>query len=345
MKVLHYLNQFYGQIGGEEMAGVPMSVKETPIGPGALMNKMLAESGSSIIATVICGDNYFSENTETAVAQFKDILSQYGPDVVIAGPAFNAGRYGMACGEVIKACRDLHIDAVSAMNEENPGAELYKLYGYIFPAGTNARAMGQVASTICAFINKMAKGEAIGGPEEEGYFKRGVRVNKFYEKTGAVRAVDMLLDKINGRPFTTELPMPVFSKVEPSPAISDMKHAVIALVTSGGVVPEGNPDHLEALAATKFAGYSIDEYGGEDMPNADVAHGGYDPTFAMKHGNRVIPADALYELKRQGVIGDVYSTIYVTVGNGMPVDRAANFGNEIGKLLKGKADGVILTST
>jgi glycine reductase len=143
----------------------------------------------------------------------------------------------------------------------------------------------------------------------------------------------MLLDKINGRDFVTELPTPVFSKVEPSPAIKDMKHAVIALVTSGGVVPSGNPDHLEALAATKFSGYSIDQYGGEDMPAADVAHGGYDPTFAMGHGNRVIPADALYEFKREGVIGDVFDTIYVTVGNGMPVDRATKFGDEIGKLL------------
>ena len=35
VKVMHYLNQFFGQIGGEEKAGIPPQLKEgpTPIGP------------------------------------------------------------------------------------------------------------------------------------------------------------------------------------------------------------------------------------------------------------------------------------------------------------------------
>ena len=51
------------------------------------------------------------------------------------------------------------------------------------------------------------------------------------------------------------------------------------------------------------------------------------------------------ELKRQGEIGDVYPFCYVTVGNSMPVARATEFGDAIAREIKGKVDGVILTST
>ncbi len=345
MKIVHYLNQFYGQIGGEKMAGIPLTIREEAIGPGLAFASQLKNSGCEIVATIICGDNYFSEHVDEVKAQLKEIISKYRPQLVIAGPAFNAGRYGMACGEVLKVARDLHIDAITAMNEENPGVNLYKLYGYILPCTANARGMGTAVTDICRLVRKKAKGQKIGSPEEEGYFPRGVRKNVFYKKNGAERAVDMLLKKLNNEPFKTELEMPVFSKVPPSAPITDMKNAVIALVTSGGIVPTGNPDHLEALAATKFVHYSADDFGGEEMKNCDVAHGGYDPTFAIGNGNRVLPVDALMELKRRGVIKDLFPDIYVTVGNGMPVDRAAAFGQAIGKALKGKVDGVLLTST
>ena len=37
MKIIHYINQFYAQIGGEEKADTPLSVRENAmIGPGAV---------------------------------------------------------------------------------------------------------------------------------------------------------------------------------------------------------------------------------------------------------------------------------------------------------------------
>ena len=62
-------------------------------------------------------------------------------------------------------------------------------------------------------------------------------------------------------------------------------------------------------------------------------------------GNRVLPVDVLEDFAKDGTIGELYPYFYVTVGNSMPVDRAAMFGQEIAKEIKGKVDGVILTST
>ena len=276
MRVLCYLNQFYGQIGGEAEAGYPMTVEQKPIGPCLALMLELKDTACECVATVICGDNYFAENTEACLDQFARILDEYHPDVVIAGPAFNAGRYGIACGQILKACFDKGIPAASGMYEENPGVLLYKKYGYIFPAAPNARGMRKSIQTFAAFLRKFSSGEEIGGPAEEGYFPREIRKNKWYTQTGAERAVNMLMKKVSGLPFQTELKMPAFTSVTPSAPIRDMKHATIAVMTSGGIVPTGNPDRLEALACTKYKAYSIDELGGEELGQVDVAHGGYD---------------------------------------------------------------------
>ena len=63
LRVVHYLNQFFGQIGGEEKATTGFMVKEGPVGPGLALQKELGDR-AEIVATVICGDDYFAGNPE-----------------------------------------------------------------------------------------------------------------------------------------------------------------------------------------------------------------------------------------------------------------------------------------
>jgi betaine reductase len=63
LKAVHYLNQFFGQIGGEEKANTGFVVKEGPVGPGLALQKELGDK-VDIVATVICGDDYFAANVE-----------------------------------------------------------------------------------------------------------------------------------------------------------------------------------------------------------------------------------------------------------------------------------------
>ena len=50
------------------------------------------------------------------------------------------------------------------------------------------------------------------------YTSQGFRVNVHTEKNGAERDVDMMIKKLRGEPYVTELPMPVFDRVKPAPA-------------------------------------------------------------------------------------------------------------------------------
>ena len=245
MRVVHYINQFFGQIGGEEMAHHPLEVREGAFGPGAALQNLLGDD-IKITATIVCGDNYFVENAQILKDRVINILKEEQAELLIAGPAFNAGRYGMACGEVCKiAFEELGIDAVSGMYEENPGLELFRKFAYILPTGNSARNMRDALLTISGFVKKISAGEEIKGPGEEGYVQRGIRKNYFEEHTGAQRCLDMLLRKIKGEEYETELPMPVFEKVAPSPAVKDMSRAKIIVMTSGGMVPQGFRDHLQ----------------------------------------------------------------------------------------------------
>ena len=230
-RIVHYINQFYAGIGGEEKADVPPEIRDGAVGPGMAL-KAAFGSEAEIVATVICGDSYFASNLVKASEQVIEMIKKHNPDAFIAGPAFNAGRYGTACGGMCEAVsKQLKIPVVSGMYPENPGVELFKKSAYIVETPDSAVGMKAAAPAMAKLLLKLLKGVPLSTPKEEGYIERGVRKNKFYDKLAADRCVDMFVAKLNGKPFETEYKMPVFDRVPPQPSVKDMKNAVVALVT------------------------------------------------------------------------------------------------------------------
>lgn len=346
IKVVHYVNQFFGHIGGEDQAGIPPTVIDGPVGVGKAIQQ---ESGHhfEIVKTIICGDNYAAEHVDELVSYVLSLIKQVKPDLFVAGPAFAAGRYGIACGTLCKELAvKLHLPVVTAMHPLNPGVDIAKKYVYIFKAGDSARDMASAISGMIAIANKLLNKLQIGGPEEEGYIPRGIRINVRANKRGSRRAVDMMIKKLNGIPYETELPIPTFANVPPALPIENIKEAVVALVTEGGIVPKGNPDRIEAHNASKWCHYSIRGLEALGKGEYEVAHGGYDPVPATENPNRVLPLDAARQLEKEGAFRKLYDEYGVTVGNVTAVSSAERYGKEIGEWLKSQGvQGVILTST
>lgn len=345
-KVVHYINQFYAGIGGEEKADYKPEIREGVVGPGMALKGALG-ADAQVVATVICGDSYFASNMDSATAEIIEMIKKYSPDAFIAGPAFNAGRYGTACGAICDAVsKQLGIPVISGMYPENPGVEMYKKSVWIIETPDNAIGMRKAVPAMAKFALKLLKGETINKPEEEGYIERGIRKNIFYDKLAAERCVDMFVAKLKGEPFETEYKMPVFDRVDPQPAVKDLKNAVIALVTSGGICPKGNPDHIEASSASKYGEYDITGVTDLTSDKYCTAHGGYDATYADQDADRVLPVDVMRDLEKEGVIGKLHNKFYATVGNGTAVANAKRFGAEIvNKLVNDGVTAVILTST
>ena len=342
-RVVHYINQFYAGIGGEEKADTKPFKEDGPKGPGMGLNGAISEN-AEIVGTVVCGDSYFNENPE-AIDEVIEMIKSFDPELVIAGPAFNAGRYGVAAGAVATAVMErLGIPAVTGMYEENPGVDMYRKVPYIVQTGNSAATMRKALPAMANVVNKILKGEELS-PAEDGYYERHRR-NFFTEERGSKRAVDMLIKKLAGEEYVTEYPMPDFDNVEPGKAIADLSKAKIAIVTSGGIVPQGNPDHIESSSASKYGRYDIT--GVDDLKEGEyeTAHGGHDPIYANEDADRVIPVDVLREKERNGEIGSLHNFFYSTVGNGTAVASSKAYAADIAKdLQEHDVDAVILTST
>lgn len=344
-RIVVYLNQFFGQIGGEEAANTPPQSFDKPVGPGVGLQAALPDN-CKVVGTIVCGDDYFNENLEEASAAVLEMLESFEPHVVVAGPAFNAGRYGMACGTVGKIAHDLGIPAVSGMYPENPGVESYRQYLYIIETGNSAASMRTALPDMAKLAGKLANQEELGSPQVEGYLSRGIRRNIFVEKRGSQRAIEMLLKKLNEEEFETEYPIPHFDRVEPAEALTDLSDIKVALVTSGGIVPKNNPDRIEASSASHYGKYSIEGLDSLSADGFETAHGGYDPVYANERPDRVVPVDALRTMEKEGKIGQLFPYFYSTVGNGTSVANAKAFAAEIAQeLLSEGVQAVILTST
>lgn len=341
-KVVFYLNQFFGQIGGEDKADYPPHLEAKAVGAAAAFSKQL--KSAEVTHTLICGDNYYNENKDAANDFIRSALEEIRPDLLIAGPAFNAGRYGMACAGVTELAHKLSIPAISGMYEENPGVEMARKYCLIVATADSSSHMREALKDLAALAQKVLDGEDIS-PERDGYLAQGYRRTEFSDKIGAERAVDMLLARLQNKPFVTELPMPKFDAVEPAPAISDLSTATIALITTGGIVPLGNPDKLQSASAQKWLKYDVDKLDQLQGTYCTI-HGGYDPVYANEKPDRVAPLDLLRHLEKTGVIGKVYPYFYTTTGTGTAVANSVTFGQEIGQELKNaEVSGAILTST
>lgn len=346
LRVVHYINQFFANIGGEEKADYQPELREGLVGPGLAFSQAFGED-AEIVATVICGDSYFNENLDSAKKTVLDMIKSQNPDLVICGPAFNAGRYGVACGTVAAAVKkELEIPVVTGMYKENPGADMFKKEVYIVSTKDSAAGMRDAVKKMAPLALKVARGEEIGASAEEGYIPNGIRKNFFENKRGSARAVEMLVKKLADKDFTTEYEMPSFDRVEPGKAIVDMSKARIALVTSGGIVPKGNPDHIESSSASKYGQYDIEGVTDLTAETYETAHGGYDPVYANEDADRVLPVDIITEFINEGKIGSLHKYFYTTVGNGTAVANAKRYATEIGKkLVDDHVDAVILTST
>lgn len=346
LRVVHYLNQFFGGLGGEDQAYRGPQIADGPTGPGRAIQNRLAEKGE-VVATAICGDDYFGERIDEAAAEIVQLIRRYDPDIVIAGPAFEAGRYGVACGAICKKVQEtLNIPAVTGMYGENPGVDLFHKDVYIVQTGDSVRTMDEAITRMVNLAMKQAAGHKIGKPADEGYFPRGILVNEESDRNGAARVVAMLLDKLKGLPFEPEVLQPTHYRVAPAPGIKDIGTSTIALVTDGGLVPAGNPDGIESRNATRFGGYGFKDIDSLAAADYDVNHSGYATVFTRQNPNRLIPVDAMREIEREKGIGKLHERFYSTTGVATRLETARRMGRAIAAELKSEGvSGAILTST
>jgi glycine reductase len=348
MKVLHYLNQFFAGIGGEEKAGHEVLFIPGPVGAGSVIQNTL-KNYQVEHATLVCGDNYFHEEEEKALGAIRAAIEQFQPDFFIAGPAFNAGRYGLACAKLCSWVRDhWRIPAITGMHGDNPGTKEIGRHVFVIQTGASAASMAESLKRFSLLIEQLliGNGAAIETFRSEYCLPIPRRFNARFDRPDYIRAVDMLLARLKGETCESEIPR-VEAKEHPIPNLSGkLSDVTLALVTEGGLVPKGNPDRLESSRGSRYFKYSID--GREDLRHGEfeAMHTGYDTSTVNQDPDRIVPLDAMRTLEKAGRFNKLHDHYFVTTGTGAMPSKMEEIGAGIATELADSGVGaVILTAT
>lgn len=348
VKVLHYLNQFFAGIGGEEKAGHEVLFIPGPVGAGTVIQNTLKDHGVEY-ATLACGDNYFHEEEEKALRAIRDALEEFHPDIFLAGPAFNAGRYGLACAKLCSWVRDnWQIPAITGMHEDNPGIREIGRHVFVIQTGASAAGMPESLRRFSLLIERLlAENEsAIENFRAEHCLAIPRRFTVRSDAPDYVRAVDLLLAKLKGQPYESEIPQ-LETEQHPIPNLTgSLKDATLALVTEGGLVPKGNPDRLESSRGSRYFKYPI--AGREDFRRGEfeAMHTGYDTSTVDQDPDRIVPLDAMRVLEKSNRFKKLHDYYFVTTGTGAMPSKMAEIGAGLAAELAGSGiSAVILTAT
>ncbi len=345
LRVVHYVNQFFGGIGGEDQAGVGVTVKPGAVGPGRALEAALG-ADARVEATIVCGDNFAGERAEDTARAIAEALDRLKPDVLVAGPAFASGRYGLACVLACQAARGRGVPAITAMHPDNPGVAVGRRDVCIVPTGTAAKSMAAALAALAPLARRLGRGETLGPAEVEGYIGSGLRRVHDRGRPGYQRALDMLLDKLHGRPYRSEVPYAPPERVTPAPPIADLARARIAMVTTGGLVRKGNPDRQVSANAVRYHRHEVAELESLSPRDWEAYHAGYFNHIVNSNPNYILPLSFLRDLERQGRIGKVHEHIYALPGVSTPVAVSVGHGRRIAEDLKaGGVDGALLVAT
>jgi glycine reductase len=341
MRIVHYVNQFFAGVGGEDSADAAPEMREEPVGPGRRLASLL-EPEHELVATIFCGDDYSSMHAEFAAA-LVDQARDAGAELIIAGPAFTSGRYGLACARVVNAAAEAGIPAVACMHPDNPG--LAEVEGSpVIESGATAREMRPTLDRLGAAARKLADGEEL--TQADGQIGAVARRNRMADQNAAQRAVALVRARLGGDAEATEIPLPSFDQVTPAAPVEDPADALIALVTEGGLVPAGNPDRLQSARATKWVRHSLEGRDSIVAGEFESVHGGFSTQWANAEPNRILPLDMAREMEREGAIGKLHTEYLGTTGNGTTVADARRFGTEwAAELRRANIQAAILTAT
>ncbi len=302
MRIVHYLNQFFGGKGGEETADLAPHMQDGAVGPGKLLEQVMGKD-AQIVRSMIVGDNYAAENLSATTQWVLDEVRTSGADLFVAGPCFEADRYGVAAGAVCAAVQsELGIPVVTGMPIENPGVDLHRQELYIIDSGSSVSAMRDVLTKMAGIAGKLSQHVEVGSPQAEGYIPRGILHDAFVEQTAAERLVAMVVAKTQGDAYESEFTSVTLPDV-PAPApVADLSKAKVAIVTDGGLVPKGNPDDISPYAATNWGAYDIADLDDLEGDNYEVSHRGYDTRYVEQDPDRLVPIDALRDLEKAASI-------------------------------------------
>lgn len=112
MKVLMIFDQTQAGLGGKESTDLPLGGKMMAIGSCNMFERQVKDAGGKIVGTLYCGNKTFMDNPDLVSKKFAAMAKKIKPDVVICGPCFNYGEYGIMAAHTAQVINE-HTDIPS----------------------------------------------------------------------------------------------------------------------------------------------------------------------------------------------------------------------------------------
>ncbi len=193
MKVVHYLNQFFAGLGAEEAAGQsPSGSRARParagarglgleIGDARVRRRPLRRARGGALAQLCVARRGAARRPRLRALVRLRALRLRVRDARARGRTSAVTR--SVCGD----------------GPREPRGDRGRRRGVHRPDEPERRRDARGAPVMAALAARLAAGEELGTPEDEGYLPRGLRRNERPSRTGAERAIDLLLAKLARR--------------------------------------------------------------------------------------------------------------------------------------------------
>src|SRR5262249_22005155 len=146
-----------------------------------------------------------------------------------------------------------------------------------------------------------------------------------------------------GEPFASEIAVRYYDRVDAPPPVADLAKTTVALVTTAGIVPRGNPDGQTNGLPRKLVHYDISAVEELTVEGWESAHGGFKGLiYNTVNPSYALPLPALRALERRGEVGRVFERFFSVVGASCPVTDAKRMGREIAEALTKDGVGAVL---
>lgn len=119
MKLVMIYDQIQAGAGTKDDKMLGLNITKERVGPAVMMESSLKEIDAQVLATLYCGNGYYSENKDEVIRKMVAMVQKIGADAVICGPSFNYLEFSDMCANVASELNKLEIPVVCAMSEEN----------------------------------------------------------------------------------------------------------------------------------------------------------------------------------------------------------------------------------
>jgi glycine reductase len=118
------------------------------------------------------------------------------------------------------------------------------------------------------------------------------------------------------------------------------------MITTGGIVPKGNPDRLVRGGSEHWFRYTVDGLQALEARDWDCVHRGFHIELVKDNPNYVLPLHVMRELEHEQVLQRLHPWFFSTSGVGTAVTHAMRMGQEMAaELAREEVDGVLLVAT